>query len=101
MIPLSAVGADGVEAPSTVIWIWLGALAVVTVAVIAVTVVWTRRARRQGTSTPPTAEAENDPAGGRSRGLRVSATVVLGGLSALLVLALLAFTGARVVDLLA
>lgn len=101
MISFPVVGADGVEAPSTATWIWLAVLAVVTVAVIVVTVVWTRRARRQETLHPPTDEEENYPAGGRSRGLRVSATTVLVALSAVLVLALVVFMAARIGDLVA
>lgn len=101
MIPLPAVGADGVEAPSAATWIWLGVLALVTVAVIGVAVVWTRRARRQESLHPPTAEEENDPVDGRSQGLRLSAATVLAVLSGVLVLALVAFMAARIGELVA
>jgi ABC-type Fe3+ transport system permease subunit len=79
----------------------LAALAAVAVAVPALTVAWTRRARRQGTAHPPTAEEENDPVDPRSRGLRLSATAVLVVLTVLMVVALLAFTVTRIADLLA
>jgi hypothetical protein len=79
----------------------LAALAAVAVAVAGLTVAWTRRARRQGTARPPTAEEENDPVDRRSRGLRLSATTVLVLLTGALVIALLAFTVARIADLVA
>jgi ABC-type Fe3+ transport system permease subunit len=79
----------------------LAALAAVAVAVPALTVAWMRRARRQGTARPPTAEEENDPVDPRSRGLRLSATTVLVVLTVVVVAALLAFAVARTADLLA
>jgi hypothetical protein len=101
VIHLPAVGADGVEAPGAVTWILLGVLALVTVAVVGAAVVWTRRARRQDSLHPPTAEEENDPVDRRSRGLRLSAATVLAVLSGILVLALVAFMAARIGDLVA